>query len=73
MAYLIDSGALLAMLDRRDKYHQAAVDFIEVNKTAAFYLTPYFCAKRGHFYSLMQREQVSTPTINDRVTKFGHF
>lgn len=37
-SYLVDSGALLAMLDIKDAHHVAATNFIQSNKVATFYL-----------------------------------
>ena len=36
--FLIDSGAFLALLDTRDKYHPAAASFIQTHQGALFYL-----------------------------------
>lgn len=37
MNFLIDSGALLAMIDAGDTYHTAAAAFIKANARAIFY------------------------------------
>ena len=36
--YIIDSGAFLAMLDARDKYHEPAPTFISANNAATFFI-----------------------------------
>jgi predicted nucleic acid-binding protein len=38
-SFLIDSGALLAMIDASDTHHLAAASFVRSNKSAVFYLT----------------------------------
>lgn len=35
---IVDSGALLAMVDRRDKYHQRAAAFVSQQVETTFYL-----------------------------------
>lgn len=36
--FIVDSGALLAMVDRRDRYHQQAAEFVSEQPDALFYL-----------------------------------
>jgi predicted nucleic acid-binding protein len=36
--FIIDSGAFLAMLDARDKYHTQAQTFIAINREATFFI-----------------------------------
>lgn len=36
--FIVDSGALLAMVDKRDKYHQQAAEFVGEQVEALYYL-----------------------------------
>lgn len=43
--YLIDSGAFLALLDNKDKYHQTAKQFVQANKEAVYFVPEYIFAE----------------------------
>lgn len=43
--YLIDSGAFLALLDNKDKYHHMAKQFIQANKDAVYFVPEYIFAE----------------------------
>lgn len=71
-AFLVDSGALLAMIDTSDAHHFAAASFAQANSTATFYLPDTVFSET----MVLTKARLGTKPaveLGDRIMKSVHF
>jgi predicted nucleic acid-binding protein len=71
-SFLVDSGALLAMIDASDTHHPVAASFAQANNTATFYLPDTVFSET---MVLTKARLGAKPAVElgDRVMKSSHF